>query len=599
MTDSDKLIFEASWEVCHKIGGIYTVVKSKAALLAEKYENYFLIGPYFERNALLDLEEIDPPEFLKEIFNALKPEGITCHYGTWNIKGEPKTILIDFSEYWSHKDEIKKNMWDEFQVDSLGDDHEFDEAVVWASAVGRLIEKIIKTKPNKKAVCHCHEWLAGAALLYLKRAKVKIGTIFTTHATMLGRSIAGSGEKLYENLKTINPEEAARQHNILNKWSMEKACATNAEAFTTVSEITALEAEYLLGRKADVLLLNGLDMSKMPTYEDVAVSHKKNRESLREFLRYYFLPYDYFDVDDTCLMFIVGRYEFHNKGIDLLIKALAKLNDKMKEEGMTRTVICFFWIPREVHGTRTDVSNNKISYREMKDFIHENLHDVETNIVTNIIKTGTTKLTVDSISKDIFTPEMISAIKRREVNFVKQGNPPLSTHNIPYEEQDSIIQNLLQAGLDNKPDDRVKAIFYPIYLTGVDGLTDLGYYDAMNACHLGLFPSYYEPWGYTPLEAAAVGVPSVTTDLSGFGQFLKQKTSADSGIFVLDRMNRPWDDVVNDFSDLLYKFTKFNPQERVQQKILAKEMSNLADWKSFIKNYFDAHALAIKKVYGE
>ncbi|HII71590.1 TPA: hypothetical protein HA265_02435, partial [Candidatus Woesearchaeota archaeon] len=518
---------------------------------------------YFEKDAEIDLNEMDPPEYLRHVFDELKGEGITCHYGKWAIKGDPQTILVDFSRYWPNKDRLKTDLWDKFKVDSLYAGYDFDEPVVWSSAVGRLVEKIIEAKKSDRRarfVCHCHEWLAGGAMLYLKSNKVKVGTIFTTHATMLGRALAESGHDLYGNLENIDPEKAAHDLNVVPKWSMERACAKNAEAFTTVSEITAIEAEHLLGRKADVLLLNGLDMSKMPTYEDLAVSHKTNKKAIEEFLRYYFLPYQYFDVSDTCLMFMVGRYEYKNKGINLLIRAMARLNDRMKAEGMTRTVVCFFWVPREVHGTKADVSNNKIAFRELRDFIHANLHDVETNIVTNIIKVGSKKITAESIGKDVFSQKIMGAIKRRELNFIKTGNPPLSTHNIPYEDSDAIIQDLRKTGLDNNPDDRVKVVFYPIYLTGVDGLTDLQYYDAMNACHFGLFPSYYEPWGYTPLEAAAVGVPSLNTDLSGFGRFLKTKTSADSGIFVLDRFRRDDEEVVSEFAEILYKFTNFNAQ---------------------------------------
>ncbi len=599
--DSDRFVFECSWEVCHKIGGIYTVVKSKAALLSDKYKNYFLIGPYFKRNADIDLEEKEPPSYLKRIFDDLKDEGIVCHYGSWNIKGNPKTILIDFSDYWENKDGIKKKFWDDFRVDSLRSGSEFDEAVVWASAAGRLIEKVFLSERDKQGVefvCHSHEWLAGAALLYIKSRGLRIGTVFTTHATILGRTLAASGFDLYDNLSSFDPEAEAKKHGVIDKWSMEKACANNADIFTTVSEITSIEAEHILGRKADVLLMNGLDVDNLPTYEDLAVLHKKNKKKIHDFLRYYFHPYYYFDVTDTSIFFIVGRYEFKNKGIDVLIDALAKLNDRLKKERSTKTIICFFWIPREVHGVRPEISTNKISYIDLKDFIHENLHELENNIVANIVKTGISRITVDDLSKNVFHQELITAIKKREVGFIKQGNPPLATHNIPFEAQDIIIQNLLKTGLDNKEDDRVKVIFYPIYLSGVDGLTDLSYYDAMNACHLGIFPSYYEPWGYTPLEAAAVGIPSVTTDLAGFGRFLKSKDEGDSGIYVLERFKRPYDKIVESLSDVLYDYSRLDTSTRVKQKIRAKELSTLADWKIFVKNYFDAHDLAVKKMAG-
>ncbi len=603
MSDHEKTVFEASWEVCHKVGGIYTVVKSKAALLEEAYPNYFLIGPYFEANAETDFEEDTLPHGFQEVFDELKEEGIVCRFGRWQIKGEPRTVLIDFSGFRSRTDRIKKGLWEDYSIDSLGAGGEFDEAVVWAAAAGRFIELFVKKKQERGEaeggfVAHFHEWLAGAGLLHLKKKKVKVGTVFTTHATTLGRTLAAMGRNLYQEIESIKADDEAKSLGVQAKHLTEKVCAKETDVFTTVSEITGIEAEHLLGRKPEVLVLNGLDIEKMPTYEDAAYKHRINREKVHNFLRYYFLPYYYFDIEDTLLLFIVGRYEFKNKGIDLVIDALAKLNDKLKEEGSKRTVICFFWIPRDVHGVRNDISINKSAYSTLHGFVEDHLPHIKEMIVTNIIKSGVAKPDVDSIGCDIFDDEFKSNIKRLEVNFAKKGNPPMSTHNIPYENDDPIIQNLLGKGLDNKEDDPVKAIFYPIYLTGVDGLTDLSYYDAMNACHFGLFPSYYEPWGYTPLECASLAVPSLTSDLGGFGRFLVQKTTGTSGIYVLKRFKRDRAEVVDEFADILYRFSKFNAKERVQQKILAKEMANYADWKELIKNYFEAHDLALKKVSG-
>jgi len=603
MDNREKIVFESSWEVCHKIGGIYTVVRSKAALLNDAYPNYFLIGPYFKEFADTDLVEEPSPHGFGEVFEELKNEGIVCHFGRWQVKGNPRTILIDFSGYWPQINDIKKRLWEQFKIDSLYSGGDFDEAAVWATAAGRLIEKFIQKKKergenNFKYVAHFHEWLAGFGLLYLKKSDVKVATVFTTHATMLGRTLAGSGRNLYDELDKIDADKEAYASGIQSKHLTEKNCAMLCDSFTTVSEITGIEAEHLLGRKPDVLVLNGLDMEKLPTFEEAAYGHRLTRDKMYEFIRFYFLPYYYFDIQDTVIFFIVGRYEYKNKGIDLVIESLARLNEMLKKEGSKRTVICFFWIPREVHGVKNEISLNKSAYMTLRDFIHDNSHSIQTNIVTNIIKSGLKKINPEDISKNLFDSDFTYKIKQLELNFAKKGNPPLSTHNIPYEFDDEIVKNLLARGLDNREDDRVKVIFYPIYLSGVDGLTDLSYYDAMNACHLGLFPSYYEPWGYTPLECAALAVPSLTSDLGGFGRFLLQKTSGDSGIFVLKRYKRDMDEVMKEFTNTLYKFAKFNAQERVHQKIIAKDLANLADWKVLIKNYFDAHDLAIKKCYG-
>src|SRR3989344_8712508 len=240
MTKPD-ILFEASWEVCNKVGGIYTVLMSKASLMIKNYqEGYFLVGPYFQDKARFEFEEEDIPEPFSEIFNELKSEGIVCHYGRWiRVKGKPKVILIDFQGFVSQKNKIKSDLWDGFKVDSLFSNWDFEEPVIWATAVGKLVEHHYN-KTNAKTVLHCHEWLAGASLLYLKQNKVKVATVFTTHATMLGRTLSGISYDLYGNLENINADEEARKHGVIDKHSTEKACALNSDVFTTVSKIKDL-----------------------------------------------------------------------------------------------------------------------------------------------------------------------------------------------------------------------------------------------------------------------------------------------------------------------------------------------------------------------
>ncbi|MBT3406960.1 glycosyltransferase [Candidatus Woesearchaeota archaeon] len=601
MGDKADYLFEASWEVCNKVGGIFTVVKSKAALINDNYQNYFLIGPYFKEKADTSFESDTVPLEFEKVFQDLAKEGITCHYGKWLIKGEPKTILIDSSGLADKKNDLKSLYWDKFQVDSLNSGWDFEEPLVWATAVGKLIEGFVNVRDgNKKVVGHFHEWLAGFALLYLKLNNVQCGTVFTTHATMLGRTIAGAGRDLYDSLDQINPEEEAKNSGIMDKFSTEKACAHNADAFTTVSEITGLEAEKLLGRKPDVLLLNGLDIDKFPTFEETSVMHRKNRDIIREFISYYFFPYYYFDIEESLNLFIVGRYEYKNKGLDIFIKALAKLNEALKAEKSKKTIVAFFWIPRDVHGAKMDLSLNKISYNRIRNYVTEKQSAVFDRIVRNVMACDSEDL-CDPLAfgktVPVFDKEFLTAAKKLRMSFVKQGNPHLVTHNISNEDQDPIINAFLENGLDNKEDDNVKVIFYPVYLTGVDGLIDLPYYEAITGCHMGLFPSYYEPWGYTPLESAALGVPSLTTDLGGFGRFIQEKADTTSGIYVLKRFHVPEEESIQHFFEILHNFTKLNQKGRVEEKMKAKQLAHLADWKVLVHNYFDAHSLAIEKAY--
>ncbi len=590
-------VFEISWEVCNKVGGIYTVLESKAALMKENYSRYWLIGPYFADKAKFDFLEKEAQEPFKTIFKNLQQEGIICHYGNWLIKGEPETILLDFKEFAKQKDKLKETYWNLFKIDSLFSQWEFEEPLVWASAAGKLVEAFNQIQ-KEKTVAHCHEWLAGFALLYLKMKKASVATVFTTHATMLGRVLSASGFELYEKLNTINPDEEAKKQGIIDKHTTERACATQADIFTTVSEITALEAEKILGRKAEVLVLNGLDIGKFPSFEETSIKHQTNREIIREFIAYYFLPYYYFDLEETLTLFIVGRYEFKNKGIDIFIKSLAELDQRMKKENSKKTVIAFFWIPRDVLSAKPALAKNKPNYHRLKDFLHDNLETINSRLIDNVMRCDNAKCFTNEkefFQRSLFDKELLSNIRRLRLNFSSEGKPPLSTHELTNEKDDIILRSLSDHNLTNSAENKVKVIFYPIYLSGVDGLIDLAYYDAIMGCHLGLFPSYYEPWGYTPLESAALGVPSLTTDLGGFGRFVQSQHKGDSGVYVLERYQKNEDHIVSSFVTTLHNFVKLDRKARVEQKLIAKQISNLADWKVFINNYFQAHNLALEK----
>lgn len=585
-------LFEVSWEVCNKVGGIYTVVKSKANQMMKHYKNYFLIGPYFKEKARMEFELKPHPAIFNDIFNKLRDLGINCHFGIWHIEGRPNTILIDFSQIINNKNQIKEELWNNYKIDSLGTGWDFEEPVLWSHAVGCLIAKFFEQNQDKKIIAHFHEWLTGAGLLYLKNQNIKIGTIFTTHATILGRTLAGNNYPLYDIIDKINPNEEAYKLNIQSKYLLEKACAEYCDVFTTVSEITGIEAEKILGRKPDILVLNGLDIRKFPNLEESSLKHITNRNKIREFITSYFFPYYTFDLNHTLLLFILGRYEFRNKGIDIFIKVLGNLNEILKKQKTSRTVISFFWIPQDNQGIKREQLENKNYYMHIKNFVDYNSEDILSKIVHELVCR-------QNISKEkILSGEFLNALKKDLMRFKRKGNPPLCTHYIKNELNDPIISSLLKQGLDNKEDDRVKAILYPVYLDGSDGLINLPYYDSISGCHLGIFPSYYEPWGYTPLESAALGVPAITSDLAGFGRFIqhKVKNTMNDGIFILKRYQQSEEQIINSFTDYISKFCKRDTTVRVKNKINAMELAHLANWSILVKNYIKAHNLALEKI---
>ncbi len=587
----DKL-FEVSFEVCNKVGGIYRVLESKANRMVDHYnENYFLIGPYCKEKARGEFREEAPPKKIKKVFGKLEKEGIRCHYGRWLIKGKPSVILVDFEDHSRDVDDIKRELWEEHGIDSLGTGEDFNEPARFSYAVGMLLQEVSSEYKNEKIVGHFHEWLAGIALLFLKSKKSKIRTVFTTHATSLGRTLAFHSINFYASLDEMNPEEEARKYNVTAKHLTERAAASKAEIFTTVSEITGMEASSFLGREPDLILPNGLDIEKYLSFEDIVMKHRLQRRRLRNFVASYFFPYYNFDLEETLFYFIIGRKEFRAKGIDIFIRSLGKLNEKMKEEGSERTIVSFLFIPTEVDRVEPSLLENVEYFRDLQESVEATFPEIEERILHNILREE--ELTKDKlISEDhLFDIEKkLHRMKREE------GIPPLCTHQLT-SGSDEILDQLQEEGLYNREEDRVKVIYYPVYLTGHDGLSNLSYEEALEACHMGVFPSFYEPWGYTPLEAAALGVSSVTTDLAGFGRFRKGLRSKKDrpGIYVLEREKKNDEEIIMDLHNFLYGFMRTTRRERVENKIEARKIASKADWRKFVSFYIKAHNKSLEK----
>ncbi|MBW2992127.1 glycogen/starch synthase [Candidatus Woesearchaeota archaeon] len=588
---SPDYLLEASWEICNKVGGIHTVITSKAEQLVKRYkDNLLLIGPYFADRIQGIFEELPIKEkntlCPKNVCSALESQGIILHFGKWLIKGEPNVVLVDFLNIKSQLNDIKKFLWEQYKVDSLKSSYDYDEPLVWAYAVGKFIESIAQ---DKKICCQFHEWLSGPALLYLKSKKVKVATVFTTHATALGRSLSFAEFDLYKNLKSIDPDKKAGEINNESKHSLEKATAQNADVFTTVSEITGIEAEKILGRKPDVLVPNGLDLEQYPTFEDLSIEHRTHRDEIRNFLLYYFFPYYKFDIKNTLIYILLGRYEFRTKGIDIFIKSLSQLNKKLIKEKSEKTIISFIFVPANIRAIRQELLENKTNFKDIRDDLEEAMPEIEKNIVYNIAEEK-------ELSKEsLLDKELLFNLKKKQLRFAKKGYPQLSTHYL-IDENDTVMKALAESDLNNTEKDRVKVIFYPIYLTGADGLLDLNFQQVIIASHLGIFPSYYEPWGYTPLECCANGVANITTDLAGFGRYIRPKLNKQyPGAWVIDRYLKEEKDAVKQLADVMHNFAKLSKKDRVENKIAARKVGELADWSNLIENYINAYSLAVSK----
>ncbi|MCK4967977.1 MAG: glycogen/starch synthase, partial [Candidatus Aenigmarchaeota archaeon] len=599
--------FEVSYEVANKVGGIYTVITSKAGIMAEKYGSGFMpVGPWIEGKSYLEFSEKDAGEF-KDVFDKLAKRGIICKFGTWGILGSPNAILIDSSEFFKkNKNQIKTDLWNQYGIDSIRADCWFDDPIVFSYAAGILIDEISKKYKNKKCVAQFHEWLTGAGLLYLKNVKSKVGTVFTTHATMLGRTMAGVNENLHEKIETglkhgitMDPQKAYH-YGVESKHLTEIACAKNADVFTTVSKTTAKEAEFLLGRKPDVVLPNGLNLSKYPSMEDLSVLHKKYKMKITNFLRAYFRPYYDINVVDPRIMFISGRYEYHNKGIDMCVESLGRLNNELKNSGSKKDVFVFFLIPADINGENVEVLKNVTLFNEIENYVDDLLPEIKHSVIGAI----TRGVELIGQIKDSITETHLQEIKKQMHEFrSKVGQiPPLCAFNLNYNlDDDSIIKGFKANGLLNRKEDRVKVIFYPAYLSNADRLISINYNSFIIGSSMGIFPSFYEPWGYTPVECAANGCLSITTDYAGFGKFIDENRitalndKKDHGIYILKRENTSYDVCVETMKKKISDIVHMTKNEIVEEKHIANRLAYLTDWKYLGENYIEAHNIALKK----
>lgn len=526
MTDKT-FLFETSWEVCNKVGGIYTVIRSKTPAAVRNYgENYYLLGPDLKTNP--EFEETDE-DVWNRVREATAIREIPCRFGRWKIPGEPKVILVGFGKKFN-KDQVLYELWEDYGVESISGGWDYVEPVMFSYTCGAVIETIynVTVRPQEgSALAQFHEWMSGAGLLYLKKRVPEIGTVFTTHATILGRSLSGAGVDIYAQMENISPQKEAVAHNIEAKYSMEAASTREADCFTTVSEITDVEAKNFLGRSSDVVLTNGLCMEKIPDYSVDRRVPDGHRERLLEFAsKFLRKPF----ANHTKLFLISGRYEYHNKGIDVFMEALGRL-DKERSEG-AGDIVAFI----SVLGGHMSIS-----------------------------------------------PEALQDGPR------DAGKPLITTHRLQNEVSDPILAACNNLGLKNAPENRVNIIFIPAFLDGHDGLINMDYYDVLSACDLGVFPSYYEPWGYTPLESVAYSVPTVTTDQAGFGMWVTTTIGENRGVILLARRGVPFDAIIEHLHGILREALFWSEEETTGCRQEARKVAMQAGWNVFYEKYLEAY----------
>ena len=536
-------IFEASWEVCNKVGGIYTVLSTRAKTLQEAMEDRIVfIGPdcWKEKNSPYFKED-------KNLFAQWKEkaeeEGLCVKVGRWDVPGLPVAILVDFTPFYQMKDAIYGHLWECYQVDSLHAYGDYDEASMFSYAAAKVVESFYKNNldETKKVVFHGNEWMTGLGLLYIQHELPQIATLFTTHATSIGRSIAGNNKPLYDYLFAYNGDQMAGELNMQSKHSIEKQTAHHVDCFTTVSEITANECKELLDKPVDVILPNGFENNFVPKGAAFTKKRKAARKKLIDMANA--LMGTALD-DNVLIVSTSGRYEFRNKGVDVYIEAMNRL---LRVNELEKTVLAFIEVPGWVGEPRKDL-----------------VERLNTN-------------------KRYDTPLEV----------------PLVTHWLHNMSHDNVLGMLKFLNMWNRKEDKVKLIFLPCYLTGDDGILNMSYYDLVLGKDLCIYPSYYEPWGYTPLEAVAFKVPCVTTDLAGFGLWAlnenKQKNNIIDGVKVIHRTDYNYSEVADAIKDTVVEFSKFSDYQVRKARSNAEKLSEKALWSHFITYYYEAYDIALRK----
>ncbi len=590
------ILFEIAWEVCNQIGGIYTVIKTKAPVMVQKWgENYFLIGPYSEHGSAYEFEETPAPEeisrAISEYSRSSNPAiaGSCVRFGHWLVPGKPFVILIDLAHRRDRFSEEKYLLWKDNGISTDDGDTGVNDIVTFGFAVAELLECLSRHVGRRKIVAHFHEWMAGVALPRVRHSQLPISTVFTTHATLLGRYVASEDPNFYANLPWIDSEGAARHYNIYSRHCIERACAHSAHIFTTVSEVTAREAKHLLGRAPEYVLPNGLNAHRFAALHEFQNLHLKYKEKIHEFIMGHFFPSYSFDLDRTLYLFISGRYEYRNKGMDLFIEALNRLNQRLKGLSKPPTVVAFIITRAPTKNVSVGALQNHLMFEDLKTACKE----IEEGLGRRLLN-STARGKMPSY-EELLTDDMQVRLKRAMLSRKNHTWPPIVTHDLHDDANDPVLAHLRHRNLFNGPQDPVKVVFHPDFVS-ISSLFNLDYEQFVRGCHMGIFPSYYEPWGYTPLECLALGLPTVTTDLSGFGAYV-QRTVSDAltnGVLVLERSKSSPDDVIEQLSEFLFRFCELSRRERIGLRNRAERLTERFTWDALAAHYQRAHAEALK-----
>jgi glycogen(starch) synthase len=565
--------------------------------VAEFGDNYIACGVLNEASIRTEVE-IREPEIgaLRAAIHAMRNAGVHVVYGNWLIEGYPQVVLFDIKSVAYKLDEWKRELFDYSHIGIPNHDYESNDAVLLGFCVTWFIGEFLHQLGNepKYVIAHFHEWMAGIGLILCRMRRLDVATIFTTHATLLGRYLCAGQCDFYNNLANFNLDKEAGDRGIYHRYCMERAAAHCSHVFTTVSRITSYEAEFLLQRKPDIITANGLSVKKFSALHEFQNLHALSKEKINNFIRGHFYDHYDFDIDKTLYLFSAGRYEFSNKGCDMFIESLARLNHKLKESGSDVTVVAFLIFPTKTSSFNVESLRGQAIAKQLREIIHNLQNELGKRLYELCLKGEIP--TGDNLLKSEDVIDLKKCIYSKTA-----GLPPICTHNVINDAVDPILNALRKCQLFNNRYDRVKVIFHPEFLKSTSPLLAMDYEEFVRGCHMGVFPSYYEPWGYTPAECTVMGIPSITTNLSGFGCFMEEHiTDPDTyGIYIVDRRFKNGDESCEQLATQLFDFSQLTRRQRIIQRNRTERLSELLDWNTLGIYYHKARQMALKMTHPE
>ncbi len=596
---SGVLLAEVGWEVCNPVGGIYQVLRSKAPEMVNRWQNrYLMVGPYRGQTSDLELDAKKPTGWLAQVVEGLRAQGVEAKTGRWLVQGRPRAILLKHNLAGEALDAVKYRIWKDHGIESPGNDPLVDDVIGFSEALRKLAEQLCKVwesrgrgSANRRVLMHFHEWMTGLAIPMIRREQLGCASVFTTHATIVGRYYASSGCDLYSDLSTIDHAAQAARFGITAQHNYERAAAHGAHVFTTISPITAEECTALLGRTPDLILPNGLNIERYNVGHEFQTLHAQFKEHIHEFVMGHFFPSYAFDLDKTTYMFSSGRYEPHNKGFDLCLEACARLNETLRREESDRTVVFFLITRRPHHHIKPEVLESRGVLAE--------LHGVCKQITQDMGEAMYRRVAAGQRGSfdDLISEYWKLRLRRTQAALRTGGLPQVVTHSLCDEDGDEILQTIRRLGLVNGPEDRVKVVYHPDFISSTNPLWGIEYEQFVRGCHLGLFPSAYEPWGYTPLECVALGVPAVTSDLAGFGRYVSEHFADHDrwGMYIIPRRGRTADEAASRLAHRMREFCMLDRRGRITIRNEVERRSWNFAWSKLGKPYHQAHDLAVMR----